>query len=671
MAHLAALTGLATAAALMSGTFAAEASIGAEASFACVTQVGVERVRLHVTGDAPAKGRVGRTVRAGEVSVVIDAPTGLITEDASGGEPSGEDRPAYAGADLIDVAARLYVTASQNGQAVGAGWPSFAASGASADRDGGRVTLRGRLSVPPILPVAGGEIVWAANGLALTMTRAGDSPATVTCLPEKPTTLGHVAVAGAPGATVAPPGSTPAADDPGSGTDQYCYPIDPPPEGEDGLNPDPGLSMDGPEFPPTPPIRLDRVSPGTPTCTRISGFANIGKLKNAVPIGGEARIRRSTRAMTGESGSGYNRVLGYTVAQTTDSTATALGFGFMPTTVSAQVQQIPGPRSNGSNYGNFRADLYSDNGYDNDTYAYQKSYMRMLVPNASVNGVPLDLGTGCGTGRTLVDVTSFLGNRVLGFNGFDKAGTFTGKLEIPPFAGCGRDEDLSPLLTAATSGTSNHVRLYTADWCRPDLGACGDGEDREPITWTVSPGGDFTATARPFAMRSNRTGPDGQFAELRCEAASLRMKFTAGHWQSGFRLGTVNGAKFEDCTRSHGGGKVTITAGHLPWNTKVLAQPGNANFTFTGLVIKAVEKVGDAVCTMQFGAENVPGERNSLGFMLAEYDNETDSFNAFGTIQRRVDDCPVSLPGFETGARVTPTFVGGFATDPAQTITTP
>ncbi|MFC6931310.1 hypothetical protein ACFQHO_13875 [Actinomadura yumaensis] len=243
-------------------------------------------------------------------------------------------------------------------------------------------------------------------------------------------------------------------------------------------------------------------------CIRASGFANVKKLGGATPIGAETLLRRAVKTVRAvPAGSvNYNQQQGYFDTQAMPATTTMLGFGFMPTTATAEVAQVrpPGTDPAGKPYlttGNLRSDLAVQNNLPSprDDETWGRSYVAMRATKALVNGTALPLGASCGTAPTPLEINSFTGNIETGRLRLEQGSTFTGKVTIPDFTGCGVGEDLSPLLTATISGPGNALQLETGQWCRKTATSNCDTE-REPKTITVSPGGKVTLASKDFIV---------------------------------------------------------------------------------------------------------------------------------------------------------------------------
>jgi hypothetical protein len=80
---------------------------------------------------------------------------------------------------------------------------------------------------------------------------------------------------------------------------------------------------------------------------------------------------------------------------------------------------------------------------------------------AEINGVEIKLGPNCRT-ATLIDVT-LLG--VAASYSITEGGILQGVIDIPPFSGCGVDEDLDPIITGLVSGPGNYVKMTQGPVC--------------------------------------------------------------------------------------------------------------------------------------------------------------------------------------------------------------
>ena len=89
--------------------------------------------------------------------------------------------------------------------------------------------------------------------------------------------------------------------------------------------------------------------------------------------------------------------------------------------------------------------------------------LRIVPGSVKVNGVPLDVGSRCETGRFDAVLTGSSAstppyNVVTG-------GPLTGMVDIPPFSNCGVGENLDPIFNAAISGPRNFNLLTQGPVC--------------------------------------------------------------------------------------------------------------------------------------------------------------------------------------------------------------
>jgi hypothetical protein len=422
------------------------------------------------------------------------------------------------------------------------------------------VHLTGSGVAPPVVPRSPGGLSWAIGDVGLSLVpgqgaaEAGAEEAglSMRCAAENETVIGNVRVrrgtgTQAPGARIEAPSQAAAQQQ------EVCEEIPAP-----GLDPRYALNDADAlnqifEDPPVPATGLTKVEgPGLPYCIGAVGFVNIKKAGNAVPVSAETLLRRGVttyRATNQLTGPNYLEQLGYIVNRTDPVPGTVLGFGFMPTRAVAETIQVGAPGAGASDpiTGNLR--LMGLRKPDEPTDVLDEtgikvaSYVRVKAGKAEVNGVPLDLGDACTTGSTLLSAESFLGNQFTGVLNPDLGQTAIVKdLEIPAFSGCGEGEDLSPLLTASISGSGNYVNLESGRWCNGATGSgCDDNAAPLPETWTIRPGGNVTAVAKPFTL-NNLFGTAG----LRCESATMRFRLDAKHWTPRFMLAKAR-MSFDGC----------------------------------------------------------------------------------------------------------------------------
>jgi hypothetical protein len=682
-AWTAACSALTAGAGLVAGAMPASAAdLDADAAYSCVAGDAVYTARVSIAGTAPRSAVAGKPLSIGKVSVGVALPAALAKEIAAK-EVAPAATPVASGMEGMDTRtpvtadARLFVTTSQGGEAFGAQWPAFRVAGAGEPGAGRTLDLRGTLAAPSVSPTVAGPVTWSAAGLVLTLHPATGSPLALTCVPKSAVRLGTVDVGGPAAATAAPePGAaTPAAtaDEPAT-----CEAIPPPEDPATAFNPDPGVSLDAPDLPENPDV-APQYSTGRANCSRLSGFVNMKKVGAAAPIGAETRIRLPY-VVYNDRTNNYIQQRGVAQALAVDSRVSILGFGFMPTTVSTQVRQAPGPASAGNSLGNFRGDLWNQISLPTtaENTAWVRTYVDVKAKDALVNGTPINLGPNCTAKPVLLKMSSYLGDDHIGKSVFTNGGTYTAaNLTIPSFTGCGVGEDLSPLLTATAAGSGNYVSLESGKWCPlgtgpdPDPSVCDN--EREPKTVTVSPGGDVTATAAPFVIRQNPIS--GEDKTIECESATMRMTMKAGKWQPRFRFAEARSVTFKNCKYNPAGMRVTVSTDTLPWTFNISdtpADPGNVTALFNGVVINVRADDG---CNIRLGSRDTarpPGE--TYATLTGTFDNQTSSWNSNKSVAplRRtpVEDCPTgSIDGFPN-VYLNP-VEANFAFKPAQKITIP
>ncbi|MFG2003788.1 hypothetical protein ACGFNU_31980 [Spirillospora sp. NPDC048911] len=470
---------------------------GSAVSFAC-TRAGsgqpAEKVTVRLTGSVKERVAPGKPVRFSKLGARIVVPAALA-ESFVGPEPGP-----------VTGSATLTTTARQNGQTADLGWPDLVLT--AAPGGGAGLAFTGAIAVPDVIPSVAGTIDFAAESLALSLrqesttpdTAAGKAETPLTCTPEGKTSIARVQVT-TPGAQSGRSGRSgplpnAAADEPAI---ERC--THPKGERDNSLFSEPW---------PNETVSHDTGEGQPPQlkCGKLVGYSNVRKLGGAAPVGAglqaDTTIRRVVDDQPSTPDNPHNWQVEYHLAATeaASSTATMLGFGFMPTTVKTQITQdrLTGIMSFGRIYGN------RDSLLPARTLSYANSKVKVKVSEIRVNGLPINPGTACSNvGEMLLKLKGDLPPGA----GVTTGGTYktveNALLEIPRFTGCGVSEDLSPLLTASTSGSGNHVSVFQSQLCDPGdaLEDCND----TPQEWKVSPLG---ATLRPdpvpFAVTDPTTG---------------------------------------------------------------------------------------------------------------------------------------------------------------------
>lgn len=702
-ARIAAITALTVSGGALVAVPPAFANIGAEMGLVCSGEAGTHEVAVRIDTTVPSSGTVGQPIQLGTIKIDVALPPGLVKE-VGASSPSGASTPPVTGvtpssapSPSLGGVAEIEVAVREPGGDRRGGWPTFALAAAPPQGDGA-VHLTGSGVAPPVVPGSPGGLSWSAGEVNLSLvpgdTTAGKDTADLAlrCVTEKEMVLGTVRVgrgdgASAPGALSAPTRQATAAqeslceDIPGAGTDpRYA------------INEDPKL-MEIYESPSTPAGLIELHDTGTLYCVKATGFVNIKKTGNAVPIALENSVRALTSQYVGNVffGPNYHEVHGYFVNQTYPIPATVLGFGFMPTRAVAQAVQIgsPGSGETGPITGNIRAlqmlDQYSPlPGAPERQELRASAYVRVKAGSAEVNGVPLDLGDECMTGPTLFSAPGDLGTRESGPTQYLDGQTIIAEdIEVPAFSGCGVGEDLSPILTATVSGSGNYVNAESGRWCdveNAEVSHCVDGAAPPPTTYTVQPGGDVTAVAEPFTLNLNES-------QFRCDTATMRLNTDLGHWQSRFRLGkgamSLEGCEVEaqDDSVYQVIGKVT-QEGPL-WLNVLFEELGDGKrlIRLNGVTLNAVVDFNGNQCKLRiantmasiFGVQSEgPGE------IVGVYDNKTkvfsikDNFSGSSrTVLKVSPDSTCNIPGLTSHGSNFTSGTGDFAFPPAVQITSP
>ncbi|MEV3922546.1 DUF6801 domain-containing protein [Actinomadura coerulea] len=703
VARIAALTALAVSGGALVAVPPAIADIGADLGLVCSGKAGTYDVALRIDTTVPSSGTVGQPVQMGTIKIDVglppelvkaigaSSPAGASTPPVTGAAPSSAPSPALGGVAEIEVAVR------QPGVERRGGWPAFALASAP-PRGDGAVHLTGSGVAPPVTPGSPGGLSWSAGKVDLSLVPGDTTPEkdaaelALHCAAEKARVLGTVRVgprsaAADPGAPSPPTGQAAAAQEglcekiPGAGTDpRYA------------INGDSRL-MEIYESPSTPDGLLEIPSPGTLYCVKATGFVNIKKTGNAIPVALENSVRAPTVQQSGNVffGPNYYEVRGYFVNQTYPTPATVLGFGFMPTRAVAKTipTRAPGSGETDPVTGNIRAiqmlDPYSalENAPERQELR-ASAYVRVKAGSAEVNGVPIALGDKCMTAPTLFSAQGFLGTRRSGPTQYLDGQTIIAEdLEVPAFSGCGVGEDISPILTATVSGSGNYANAASGRWCDVEAGSasnCVDGAGPLPASFTVKPGGDVTAVAKPFVLAQGDS-------KLRCDSATMRLHMDRGHWQSRSRLGKGD-MSLEGCEVVALDGSVYPVIGKVAqegslWLNMLFEETGDGKrvMRLNGVTLNAVVDVDGTRCNLRIAntMESLFGSQiEGPGEIVGTYDNATKTFSikdhfvaGDASVLKVSPDSTCYIPGFTEYSLNFDSGTGDFVFPPALQITSP
>lgn len=211
-------------------------------------------------------------------------------------------------------------------------------------------------------------------------------------------------------------------------------------------------------------------------CANVTGYANVAKLHASVlqPLGivniGPTNFSLCDPAPTRCQQA--NLLANHDGAPVLpEAPATFLPFGFVPTTATMQLTQL------GTGFADIKLNLTDPTGTSNSATVTGRYVARLF--DATVAGVPLDLGPNC---RTAVPLEVAVRGRPPTYL-LTGGGPLSGTVTIPPFTGCGVTEDLDQLLTGLVSGGGNFVKLTQGSICTL-TGAHGGCPPEEPVPET-------------------------------------------------------------------------------------------------------------------------------------------------------------------------------------------
>ncbi|MFC1436117.1 hypothetical protein ACEZDB_36330 [Streptacidiphilus sp. N1-3] len=230
--------------------------------------------------------------------------------------------------------------------------------------------------------------------------------------------------------------------------DEAALPCPPVPEGQ----------LDPSRFYPSPPPGSQTlINPAFPGCAYVVGYSDVKKLNGAMVVNDPARSPQLTAIGVGvrlvyQPDTGYFEVGSIGGLTLPDSTSTFLTFGFTPTKARVHFV-VESPLTIEG------LQLDSDDLNVKTSVSY---YMHLQLQDVRVNGVPLDAGTNCRSGRIHVVLN---GTTDKGYDMY-AGGRLTGFIDIPPFTGCvSRGQNLDPLFTASISGPGNYLDFVQSPLC--------------------------------------------------------------------------------------------------------------------------------------------------------------------------------------------------------------
>ncbi|MEV7399869.1 DUF6801 domain-containing protein [Streptomyces sp. NPDC091267] len=428
-------------------------TIDAELAYTCDSPAGKQPVKVAVTAELPDSARSGEAIQPEGVALEVTLPKELLA--------------GTRGSDVAAVTAetRLAVDVAQKGQHARTEWIGNTAESVPVPDDEDALALRISGSVPYVRPGASGDLSFAAGALSveLAVKTANGTPAeprgvSLTCVLEAGAdpALATVNVAGQAESS---PGTPSTSAEPSTGEE----------EEQEVDAPEVGARAEEPAATNAPKCVGD-VTNDLEMDAYVTGYANVTKLKgaNKFPLAC-SRIYTYPGSTVFEPpyihvNTSAAVVLDYKgKPQLPPTTGTFLTFGFMPTTATLEMTQIP-PRTDTPDNPNAIIhtviDLGAGSSSRTDTTIGLDFVLRLR--DVKVNGTSLDVGDNCRTERpfklSLKGVGLMSAAGVLDGYQLTAGGPLTGSVTIPPFKGCGVGEDLDNLFTASLSGVPGFVK---------------------------------------------------------------------------------------------------------------------------------------------------------------------------------------------------------------------
>ncbi|MFI6649338.1 DUF6801 domain-containing protein [Streptomyces sp. NPDC050529] len=458
--------------------------IDANLAYTCDFPAGKYPVKVGITAKVAESVQAGRAIQPEDVAVEVVLPEGALTGPAdsgpadsgpadSGSAASGSaaSGPAASGAATVSAEMLLSTDVSQGDKHAKAEWAGATAE-ATPIPDKGDLTLRTSGAVPYVRPGASGDLSLKAarlSGVLTTRTAAG-APTEPRTIPlsceldaDQDSTLATVKVVGEGGPSTPTP----------SASDDW-------PEDGAGLR-DPGVPEVGKKAAEEPaaadaPKCVGDATNDVEMVAYVTGYANVTKLKGANKFPLACSRIYTYPSVPPVIKPPYIHVY-MTAAMVLDyqgkpqlppTTGTFLTFGFMPTTATLEMTQIP-PRTDTPDAPNVHVHTVTDlTTFTTKAVTTIDVKLVLRLRDVKVNGVPLDVGNNCRTERPFTLPLEGVGNVVGGvLDGYQltAGGPLTGSVTIPPFQGCGVGEDLDSLFTASLSGVPGFVKQMQGAPC--------------------------------------------------------------------------------------------------------------------------------------------------------------------------------------------------------------
>lgn len=424
----------------MTVAFASSSSAGAqeekqqvdvEIGYLC----GTSQITLRVTATFPAQGTVGNAVQPTDVTLEVRVLPEALPELTA------------AGAVTATSVVRLDTSIVQGDTAANATWSAVHDEPVPLAEP---TVFTGTVEPEPVTAGAPGDLSFTASGLVATITgRNADGAPTeppsvdLTCIPAPDQPAGLAVVPVSEVESTHPTFEMP---EPGIkiGTKE-----------QESAAP---VNALGPVPPECHPIEPPPVPKWSNFCANAGGYANVEKLRASIlqPVGltniaagnavlncGGVRFKACTQ----------NTVLPELNGEPKFPPAPGSFFslGLIPTTGTMQLTQL--------GIGTVDVWFMVNNNKLGEAVVRLKVTARLF--DATVMGVPLELGPNCRT-ATPIDVVL---TATPEFYSISDGGILTGIITIPPFTGCGANEDLDPIITGLVSGPNNYLKMTQGKVC--------------------------------------------------------------------------------------------------------------------------------------------------------------------------------------------------------------
>ena len=411
--------------------------------YTCQFPSGAQQVQLRVNATFPETGAAGAPIMPTDVSAQLAIPQVALGDLST------------LNAATVSATADLSLVVRHNADTGSSTWRNLTAPNTPLPTTGD-LTLALAGTAAPVKESEPGNVTFTADafGLRLTpLTTAGaaTNPATVTTActlnPNQTPVLATVTIPTAPGdthtSTAKPVRHQAVAHDDDLPVDPAC---------------DPGGGT---------PIPGD----GSQVVAQIDGRTNLAKLNESAAVNGDITLSNVGLWFSDDF---TISIICYTgTLDLQPSTATILGFGFVPITTTLKYVQVNDVDGNPPMFVEAATDAsMNPDGTlkypDGHPTGHGNALVDIYVAAASINGTPLNVGDNCRTEKPVSLILDNLPNvdatnsEIYPYSGVSGGYMQTlpgNELTVPPFTGCGVGENLDNLLSAAVAGPGNLSRI--------------------------------------------------------------------------------------------------------------------------------------------------------------------------------------------------------------------